>query len=44
VLPVVDHRLVYILAIVAGAVVTAVVINLLKKFTEKPAATAAEKP
>lgn len=43
VLPVVDHRLVYVCAIVAGAVVTAVVINLLKTFTEKPAAAAAEK-
>jgi len=40
VLPVIDHRLVYICAIVAGAVVTAVVINLLKTFTEKPAAAA----
>lgn len=44
VLPVVDHRLTYICAIVAGAVVTAVAINLLKKFTEKPAAVAADKP
>jgi fructose-specific phosphotransferase system IIC component len=35
VLPVVDNRLFYILAIVAGMVVTAVSINLLKKFTEK---------
>src|SRR5262249_41641051 len=43
VLPVIDHRLVYVGAIVAGAVVTAVVINLIKKFTEKPAAIAAEK-
>lgn len=43
VLPVVDHRLVYIGAIVSGAVVTAVVINLLKQFTEKPAALAPEK-
>lgn len=42
VLPVVDHRLVYVGAIVAGAVATAVVINLLKKFTEKPAANAAQ--
>ena len=43
VLPVVDNRLVYVGAIVAGAVVTAVGINLIKKFTEKPAANAAEK-
>jgi fructose-specific phosphotransferase system IIC component len=43
VLPVVDHRLVYICAIIAGSVVTAVSINLLKTFTEKPAAAAAEK-
>lgn len=35
VLPVVDNRLMYIVAIVAGAIVTAVTINLLKKFTEK---------
>lgn len=43
VLPVVDNRLVYICAIVAGAIVTAVMINLLKKFTEKPAAAASKK-
>ena len=43
VLPVVDHRWVYIGAIVAGAVATALVINLLKTFTEKPAAAAADK-
>ena len=43
VLPVVDHRLTYICAIVAGAAVTAAAINLLKKFTEKPAAVAADK-
>ncbi len=35
VLPVVDNRLFYILAIVTGMVVTAAAINLLKKFTEK---------
>jgi fructose-specific phosphotransferase system IIC component len=35
VLPVVDNKWFYILAIVAGMVVTAVTINLLKKFTEK---------
>ncbi len=44
VLPVVDHRLIYLGAIVTGAVVTAVGINLLKRFTEKPAAPAAAKP
>lgn len=43
VLPVVDHRLVYVGAIVAGAIVTAVLINLLKRLTEKPAADAAVK-
>ena len=37
VLPVVDNRLVYVLAIVSGAVVTAVAINALKAFTEKRA-------
>jgi fructose-specific phosphotransferase system IIC component len=44
VLPVIDHRLVYICAIIAGAVVTAISINLLKTFTEKTAAVAAAKP
>jgi fructose PTS system EIIBC or EIIC component len=39
VLPVVDHRLVYVLAIVAGSVVTAVAINAVKRLTEKPPAT-----
>ncbi|MGD0743718.1 MAG: PTS fructose transporter subunit IIC [Verrucomicrobiota bacterium] len=43
VLPVVDQRLVYVAAIVAGAFVVAVTINLVKKFTEPPAATAADK-
>jgi fructose PTS system EIIBC or EIIC component len=38
VLPVVDNRLAYVAAIVAGSVVTAVAINLLKRFTEKPPA------
>jgi PTS system fructose-specific IIC component len=38
VLPVVDHRLMYVVAIAAGATVTAVVINLLKRLTEKPVA------
>jgi fructose-specific phosphotransferase system IIC component len=36
VLPVVDHRLMYVIAIIAGATVTAITINLVKKFTEKP--------
>ncbi len=40
VLPVVDNRLLYVLAIVAGAVVTAITINLVKVFTEKPAGDA----
>ena len=39
----VQHRSIYVGAIVIGAIVTAVTINLLKKFTEKPATTAAEK-
>ncbi|MBE3099324.1 MAG: PTS fructose-like transporter subunit EIIC, partial [Planctomycetes bacterium] len=38
VLPVVDNRLVYVLAIIAGSIVTAVAINLVKKTTEKAAA------
>jgi fructose-specific phosphotransferase system IIC component len=42
VLPVVDKPLMYILAIVTGALVTAVTINLVKKFTEKPAVAAAK--
>lgn len=37
VLPVVDHRLMYVAAIIAGATVTAITINLVKKFTENPA-------
>ncbi len=37
VLPVVDHRLTYIVAIIVGAIVTAVTINLVKMLTEKPA-------
>jgi fructose-specific phosphotransferase system IIC component len=35
VLPVVDHRLIYVVAILVGAVVTAVMINLVKTLTEK---------
>jgi len=37
VLPVVDHRLVYVVAIVVGAMVTAFTINILKRSTERPA-------
>ena len=37
VLPVVDNRLMYVIAILAGTIVTAVAINLLKQTTEKPA-------
>lgn len=43
VLPVVDHRLMYVLAIVAGSLTVAVVINLVKKITDKPAAAPAGK-
>jgi fructose PTS system EIIBC or EIIC component len=39
VLPVVDNRLVYVVAIAAGAVVTAVTINLVKRLTERAAET-----
>jgi fructose-specific phosphotransferase system IIC component len=35
VLPVVDHRLWYVVAIVAGSVVTAVTINTVKRLTER---------
>ncbi len=35
VLPVVDRRIMYVIAIVAGALVTALAINLVKKLTEK---------
>jgi fructose-specific phosphotransferase system IIC component len=38
VLPVVDHRVIYVLAIIVGAGVTAAAITLVKKLTEKPAA------
>ncbi len=41
VLPVVDHRWAYVLAIVVGSVVTALVINLLKKTTDKAVAETA---
>jgi fructose-specific phosphotransferase system IIC component len=40
VLPVVDHRLMFVVAIVTGAIVVAVTINLIKRITEKsPAQT-----
>jgi fructose-specific phosphotransferase system IIC component len=35
VLPVVDHRIVYVVAIVAGSVVTALAINAVKRLTER---------
>lgn len=35
VLPVVDNRLVYVVAILAGSIVTALVINTVKRLTEK---------
>jgi fructose-specific phosphotransferase system IIC component len=38
VLPVVDNRIVYVIAICAGALVTAVTMNLVKRLTEKPPA------
>lgn len=41
VLPVVDNRLIYVIAIITGTTITAVLINSLKKLTEKPAAAAA---
>jgi len=37
VLPVVDNRLMFVIAIVIGATITALCINALKRFTEKPA-------
>lgn len=39
VLPVVDNRLMYIVAIISGVVVTALAINSVKKFTEKSIVT-----
>lgn len=38
VLPVVDNRLVYVIAIVAGSIVTALAINTIKRLTDKPPA------
>ena len=43
VLPVVDHRLMFVLAILAGASVTAISINLVKRLTEKPALAAGDR-
>jgi PTS system fructose-specific IIC component len=43
VLPVVDNRLIYVIAIVVGTVVTALTINFIKKFTEKNPAIAGGK-
>ncbi len=43
VLPVVDQRLMYVIAIIAGAVTTAVTINLVKKITEKTGVAQGEK-
>lgn len=37
VLPVVDHRLMYVIAIAVGSTITAITINLVKKSTEKTA-------
>jgi len=42
VLPVVDQKLMFIVAILSGVIVTAITINLVKKFTEKPAVAAAK--
>lgn len=39
VLPVVDGRLLYVLAILLGTIITALTINLVKKITEKPVQT-----
>jgi fructose-specific phosphotransferase system IIC component len=43
VLPVVDHKIMYVIAIVSGAVVTAITMNLVKQFTEKPTVPAEAK-
>jgi PTS system fructose-specific IIC component len=39
VLPIVDHRLMYVVAILCGVTVTAITMNLVKKLTEKNPAT-----
>jgi PTS system fructose-specific IIC component len=36
VLPVMDNRIIYVVAIISGATITALLINTLKKITEKP--------
>ncbi|MGC3960728.1 MAG: PTS fructose transporter subunit IIC [Verrucomicrobiota bacterium] len=41
VLPVVDNRIIYVVAIISGATITALLINTLKKITEKPVSTPA---
>jgi len=38
VLPVVDNRVIYVVAIIAGTIVTALTINLVKRLTERPVA------
>jgi fructose-specific PTS system IIC-like component len=43
VLPVVDGRLMYVVAIIVGALTTAIAINAVKKFTEKTSVTEAAK-
>jgi fructose PTS system EIIBC or EIIC component len=42
VLPVVDQKLMYVVAIISGAIVTAIIMNLVKKFTDKPAIATAK--
>jgi fructose-specific phosphotransferase system IIC component len=42
VLPVVEHRLVYVIAIIAGTLVTALCINVVKMVSRKPSSSAAE--
>ena len=44
VLPVVDHRIMYVIAIVAGTIVTAVLINTRKALARKPALETTEIP
>jgi fructose-specific phosphotransferase system IIC component len=43
VLPVIDGRIMYVVAILSGAITTAITINLLKRFTEKRAPFPGEK-
>jgi fructose PTS system EIIBC or EIIC component len=42
VLPVVDNRIMYVIAIIVGAFVTAIAVNLLKSLSRKPIAESAE--